>query len=175
LPEQLAEGRMMAWGYSPAISDFTRKPATPAATPAPTQALSIEEEELALQTLLTFFDLLHTGEYEQASKLYGGSYEMLMESNPTLHPKDHITLLKHACEINGLMCLRVHDAVLQEQTVPYEFQFIVEFEYDDGTIFVLGPCCGASETDNPPVQQFAYTVKRFNDQFRVMELPIYAG
>jgi Tol biopolymer transport system component len=174
LPDQLADGRMMAWGYSPALSDFARIPATPTATPAPTQALSIEEEEeLALQTLLTFFDLLHTGEYEQASDLYGGSYEMLMESNPTLHPKDHTTLLKHACEINGLQCLQVHDAVIQEQKTPHEFQFIVEFEYDDGSLFVSGACCGATETDMPPVQQFPYTVKRFNDQFRVMELPVY--
>ena len=66
----------------------------------------------------------------------------------------------------------VSDAVLQEPVLPHEFRFIVEFKYDDGTRIVLGPCCGATETEMPPKWQFPYTVVRVGDQFRVMELPV---
>jgi len=57
----------------------------------------------------------------------------------------------------------VSDGVLQEPVLPYEFRFIVEFKYDDGTLIMLGPCCGATETDMPPKSQFPYTVVRVGD------------
>jgi TolB protein len=173
LPEPLAGIRIVDWGYSAALSSLASTPTPPPATPIPTPVMSAEEEiALALQTLRKFFELLHAGEYEQASNLYGGSYQMLMEWNPKLHPKDHPILLKIGCEINGLNCLRVHDAVFQEKTDQHEFHFLVAFVYDDGALFVRGPCCGATETENPPVWQFLYTVKWVNGQLRVMQLPI---
>jgi hypothetical protein len=44
----------------------------------------------------------------------------------------------------------------------------------DGSLFVLGPCCGANETEMPPVSQFEYKVTRdASGQFVVMDLPPY--
>jgi hypothetical protein len=49
----------------------------------------------------------------------------------------------------------------------------VMFVREDGTRFELGPCCGATEAEMPPVWQFPYTVIKTNDQYRVMEEPVY--
>jgi len=49
----------------------------------------------------------------------------------------------------------------------------VEFVWLDGTLFKLGPCCGATEAEMPPVWQFPYTVKKIDGQFKVMEGPVY--
>ncbi len=58
----------------------------------------------------------------------------------------------------------------------YEDSYIfqVEFSNLDGSLFVLGPCCGANETEMPPVSQFEYTVSRNADhRFVVMNTPPY--
>jgi hypothetical protein len=148
--------------------------AAPAITPSATGGLTADpEQEQAYRTLIAFFDRLHAGDYEQAAELYGGSYETLMYWNPMIPPDDHLALWKNGCEINGLVCLKVQDAILEEGAAPGEFRFILEFENEDGTRFTLGPCCGASETEMPPKWQFPYTVKRVGDQFQVMDLPVY--
>ncbi len=145
----------------------------PAVTLSATGGLTQDlEQEQAYRTLIDFFDRLHAGDYEQAAELYGGSYETLIYWNPTIPAEDHLALWKNGCEINGMVCLKVHQAILQEQSAPGEFQFIVEFENEDGTRFTLGPCCGASETEMPPKWEFPYTVKRVGDQFLVMDLPV---
>jgi len=149
------------------------KPVAPAITPSPTGVITQDVGQAqAYQTLIDFFDRLHAGDYAQADALYGGSYETLMYWNPTIPPEDHLALWKNGCEINGLVCLKVHAATLLEEAAPNEFMFMVEFEQADGTRFTLGPCCGASETEMPPKWQFAYTVKRVGDQFLVMDLPV---
>src|SRR6185436_20573902 len=105
--------------------------------------------------------------------LYGGSYEELQNNNPNVDPSDHAKLLENACEINGHNCLPARTAIFKElQGDTYVFQ--VEFSNPDGSLFVLGPCCGADETEMPPVSQFEYHVARPADgTFRVMELPPY--
>ena len=64
-------------------------------------------------------------------------------------------------------------ATLQEQ-VGDSYIFQVEFNNPDGSLFVLGPCCGADETEMPPVSQFEYTVSRKAEgKFVVMNTPPY--
>jgi len=36
------------------------------------------------------------------------------------------------------------------------YVFQVKFNNPDGSLFILGPCCGASETGMPPVSQLKY-------------------
>jgi len=74
--------------------------------------------------------------------------------------------------INGLMCLGIKTIVGEEEVLATEFRFIVEFMNDDGTLFVRGPCCGATEKEMPPQSQFAYTVKKVEGRFLVQELPV---
>jgi len=143
----------------------------PQATPAPTSLPSTASE--AQEVLIQFFDLLNAKQYAKADLLYGGDYEQLQIFNSAADPADHAALWSWSCENAGLQCLKVRTAtfkVLQSDT--YIFQ--VEFSNADGSLFVLGPCCGADETEMPPVSQFEYHVARTSDgTYLVMDLPPY--
>jgi hypothetical protein len=51
--------------------------------------------------------------------------------------------------------------------------FTVQFEKPDGTLFVRGPCCGATEQEMPSQSDFVFTVVRQGEGFAVQELPVY--
>jgi hypothetical protein len=102
----------------------------------------------------------------------GGTYDILRDWNPTIAQDDYATLFKNGCAMNGLKCLSIRTIVREEQVSP-EFRFTVEFMNDDGTLFVRGPCCSATETELPPQTQFAYAVKKIEDRFLVQDLPVY--
>lgn len=141
-------------------------------TEAPPTSLPSTASE-AHETLIKFLNLLNTKQYAEADILYGGDYEQLEIFSSDADPSDHASLWANACELAGLQCLKVRTAmfkVLRGDT--YIFQ--VEFSNPDGSLFVLGPCCGANETEMPPVSQFEYKVTRnSNAKFVVMDLPPY--
>jgi hypothetical protein len=128
----------------------------------------------ASEVLINFFNLLHAGEYEQAAALYGGPYKVLQGYNPDLNPEDHAALWQNGCEVNGLQCKQIKNILEETEISATEVHFVVEFQNDDGSLFILGPCCGATETEMPSVSQFEYTVLQ-NDagNFVVIELPAY--
>ena len=126
----------------------------------------------AQQALVDFFQLLHDGKYQEASELYSGSYEWLISSNPDLAPTDLAGLLERGCTQNGLMCLEALSAENLLTASSSKTIFQVEFKLEDGSLFVLGPCCGADETEMPPVSQFPYrVVEREDGSWGVDELP----
>lgn len=128
----------------------------------------------ARQALVDFFSHLEEGDFDTAQELYGGSYEVLIGFNPSLDPDDHAALWENACSLNGFQCLGVRTATFKELTVQGEYIFTVEFNLPDGTLFVLGPCCGATETEMPPVSQFEYRVIEDTDgNYVVLDLPVY--
>ena len=139
--------------------------------PAPTSLPSTAGE--AHDTLVNFLTLLNTKNYDEAVLLYGGSYEQLIIFNPEIDPMDHVALWMWACDNQLLQCLEVRSATFKElRGDTYVFQ--VEFSNPDGSLFVLGPCCGANETDMPPVSQFEYTVTgKPEGPFFVMDAPPY--
>ena len=125
----------------------------------------------ARAALITYFSLLHAGRYADAINYYGGSYDILSSTNPEIDPNDRVALIKYGCIL--LMCLEVRTIVQAEIASPTEFKFVVEFKNEDGSLFVRGPCCGASETDMPPESQFAVLVIKVDDRFLVQQLPVY--
>lgn len=127
----------------------------------------------AHEILINFFSLLNAGKYEEADALYSGNYEQLQVFNPDVDANDHATLWERACKMSGLQCLQVRTATFKSlQGDTYVFQ--VEFNNPDGSLFVLGPCCGANETEMPPVSQFEYRVSRTAPgKFSIMDLPPY--
>jgi len=143
----------------------------PINSPQPTSLPSTAGE--GQQTLIKFFSLLNAKKYAEADALYGGSYEQLQVFNPDADPSDHAALWTSACEMSGLQCLTVRTATFMNlRGDMYVFQ--VEFNDPDGSLFVLGPCCGTNETEMPPVSQFEYKVSRnTSGQFVVMDLPPY--
>ncbi len=128
--------------------------------------------DLARHTLLTFFTLLHDGRYAEAVPLYGGDYETLRIQNPDTPAEDYAALWKASCT-HQTPCLLVSKIIKEKSIAQDELEFVVEFVRLDGTLFKLGPCCGETETDMPPVWQFPYTVKKVDGMFKVMEGPVY--
>ena len=149
-----------------------------ACQPSPPPATEINNNFNAVETqaqldLVTFFEKLNQGNYEDAVSLYGGSFETLQGYNPDVDPEDQATLMKFGCEINGLTCLQVYNAELKSQSGG-EFIFEVQFRSADGEIFVLGPCCGASEEEMPPVSVFEIRVSCDSESgCKVLDLPPY--
>jgi len=127
----------------------------------------------ASQVLIDFLNLLHTENYADAAPLYGGDYEQLQVFNPEIDPNDRVALWSWVCDNQLLQCLEVRSITFQE-IVGDSYTFQVEFNNPDGSLFVLGPCCGANETEMPPVSQFEFTVTRNADgKFVVMNTPPY--
>ena len=153
---------------APVPTTLTSKP--PTVTPgSPTP----NDLERAREALTSYFSLLHAGRYSEAIQYYGGTYDILRDWNPDVDKDDYATLFKRGCTDNGLRCLRINAIVRQEEVPPTEFRFMVEFMNDDGTLFVRGPCCGATETEMPPESQFAFTVRKVDNRFLAQELPVY--
>ena len=143
------------------------------------QVTAIEErqegvtpEQAAQAVMVTFYDLLNQGEYEKAVELYGGSYEALEYFNPVMDAADRAGLLTAACEINGFICA----PVLSVTAIGSDHQGILAFEVvyanPDGSRFVLGPCCGATEEEMPPVDVFTVRVNcERENECQVLDLP----
>ena len=148
------------------------QPVNPTLTqPAPTSLPSTASE--AQRVLVNFLTSLHTKNYAQAVPLYAGEYESLQVFNPEIDPNDTIALWTWACDNQLLQCLEVRSTTFKE-LVGDSYVFQVEFNSPDGNLFVLGPCCGANETEMPPVSQFEFTVSRTADgKFVVMNTPPY--
>lgn len=126
----------------------------------------------ARDALREYFNALYAGDHERVIELYGGSYELLQEWNPAVPVDDHDLLFWYACNVNGLVCLPVKD-IISEAFDGEKFTFTVEFLTKSGDVFVLGPCCGASEEDEPSQTQFKFTVRKAGDNYLVEELPVY--
>ena len=142
-------------------------------TPTPNLAPS-EDEALAAHAIYDFFNTLQAGDYAEAAQQFGGSYDVLTGYNPEVDPDDFATLWRNGCSINGLNCLKARSLTLAGQPAPGEYLFDVEFSTREGELFVLGPCCGVDETQQPPVWVFPIRVVRGEDGgYRVIDLPPY--
>jgi len=141
---------------------------------SPTEAETTALDQ-AQQTLIDFFDLLVAGNYERAAALHvddADFYDTLRQNNPEVDPSDHAALLQAACTFQ-LRCMRILRVVSRQGLGANQFQFVVEFANLDGSLFVLGPCCGADETSMPPVSQFEFLVENDGGFYLVLSSPIY--
>ena len=131
-------------------------------------------EAKAEMVLLNFHTYLNLEKYDQAVDMYGGTYDALLGYNPTISGEDKEGLLQAACEFNGFVCLDILSAELKEVNDQGDFTFEVRFSNPDGSEFVLGPCCGATEEEMPPVSSFSVQVHCEDDKScKVMGLPPY--
>lgn len=135
---------------------------------------SLTEVGQAQQVLERYFSALAADDYAMADSLYGGDYQLFLDWNHDLSADDYTALWERACKWNGLNCLAVRSATLIAQQADV-FTFSVEFSNPDGSLYILGPCCGADETTMPPLSRFDIRVRRDADgQFKVLDLPVYS-
>lgn len=135
--------------------------------------INIDDIVVAQDVLIKYFDLLNSKEYDEAIKYHGSGYSVLEYWNPNTDVNDYASLLKHGCESNGLRCLKIKNVISRQQISSTEFNFVVQFENNDGSLFEQGPCCGATEEQMPTKTDFGYKVKKIDDLFLVMTGPIY--
>ena len=134
---------------------------------------SLSESEKAGQALTRFFSELSNGNYSEAARLYGGSYEILEDFNPDLELDDHVTMWENGCQINGLQCITIRTITFNELLDTGEYEFTVEFNDPAGNLFILEACCGENPTTAPQFQ-FKYRVMEAGEgKFLVLDLPIY--
>jgi hypothetical protein len=133
----------------------------------------LPDEAAAQQALVDFFERLHAGDYAAAADLYGGSYEPMLAHNPELDPSNHTALFQAACTINGAQCLTVASAEPISDGADGDIVFRVRFATNDGSIFVLGPCCGGSAGGSQ--SEFTFHVRKTAEYlFLVMDPPVYS-
>lgn len=136
-----------------------------------TEELSLMES-VAMETLTQFFSSLHDGLYAEATRIYGGSYQELVDMNSLIDPADYEALWENACKINGFQCLYVESIGPKSHTSPTEFTFLVGFMDDEGNTFRREACCGDSGAT--PQGEFEFKVQKGQDgEFKVMDLPVY--
>jgi len=155
-----------------ALASCLAPPANPSSRQTAPTSLSSTTSE-AHDVLINFLTFLHTKNYAEAAPLYGGEYEALQVFNPEIDPEDPVALWTWVCDNQLLQCLEVRSATFKE-LVGEAYIFQVEFNNPEGSLFVLGPCCGATETEMPPVSRFEFTVTRNSaGSFVVMNTPPY--
>lgn len=144
------------------------------------------------EVLELFFKYLSEKKYSDAVYFYDGSYESLRGWN-SLVPKDDLeTLWKNACEINGLHCLPILKVVKKEKLIPKEvfskdallewrekenkynivYEYTVNYQNQDGTVFETGPCCGQEDT-GVRIKDFKVLVAGNGENFFVLNAPEY--
>lgn len=144
-----------------------------AETVPPTQVVSMEQQDEAHRVLGEYLGALANGDYERGDALYGGSFEPLWALTIfRLDPSDRLAIWRSICGGGFLQCLPVRDIALQEATST-AFHYKVSFSNRDGSLFVVGPCCGGNATEHPPVSLFEYEVIQSGDNMLVVGLPPY--
>ena len=121
----------------------------------------------------------HAGRYQAVTK---GLAELPPDLVPVLvdwdpgwqpDPEDVAAVVEKACT-GGFICLPIRRVVAVERISEIEYEFLVELSQDDGSVFILEPCCGATETEMTPQSEFRYQVVRDPaGQWRVRWAPIY--
>ncbi len=147
------------------------------AAPSAPAAEGITDLDHARQTLIDFFSLLSNGDYEGAVLRFADDaetdfYATALRNNVDVDPASPAALMEAVCTYQ-LRCMEILNVVSGQQVSETDFVFTVEFANPDGTLFVLGPCCGSNETEMPPVSQFEYRVEKAGSEFLVHGSPVY--
>jgi len=135
----------------------------------------INDVNVAQNTLLAFFDFLKDEKFDKAVELFEpvglDSWEWLENFSPDEERKNRALVLKNYCRATGT-CLQAR-VLSVEKNNENEFIASVEFIHNNGEIFILGPCCGSTEEEMPPMQKFDFRIHKKDNLFKVSTPPIY--
>jgi hypothetical protein len=139
-----------------------------------------DESEMAKNTLVAFFDYLSKNEFEKALGLFspddntdigGFSWEGLADFSLPAERNNKAKVLENYCKATGT-CLKAKVLEVKKGTGD-NYDLVVQFLNADGSVFVKGPCCGATEETMPSTSKFDFKVKKINNAFKVLTNPVY--
>lgn len=172
------------WAFVPAINDtdihlnptdFPMSSITQEAYPSTSTPINDKASMMQAQnTLISFYDLLYSKKYEEASKIFIGGYGGIIMWNPKINVQDYPTLLQTACEFNDYKCtLRVARITNKEQISPMEFHFTVEYKREDGSLYQR-PYSEGDRKESTMISQFQVkVVKDCDGKYFVATWPFY--
>lgn len=140
------------------------------------EPVSKDESEMAKNTLVAFFDYLSKNEFEKALGLFSlddpsNSWEGLESFSLPEERNNKAKVLENYCKATGT-CLKAKVLEVKKGTGD-NYDLVVQFLNIDGSIYVFGPCCGATEETMPSKNKFDYKVKKINNAFKVSTAPLY--
>lgn len=98
-------------------------------------------------------------------RLYGGSYDWLVQFSPEEN-KDNKQKLIENYLITIPQNLQLNEIVEKKEVSKDEYMYVITFKKEDGTLFEV------READLKR-SEFTYTIKKIDQQFKVMEVPPY--
>ena len=131
---------------------------------------NIEQAQLVISR---FFDLLSDELYSEAATLYGGNNGFFQACSPRVDLSDHEEHWRAGCGRCGLQCLKVRELEYAERMSDGRLRFLAKFSKENGEILVVGPCCGATEEEEPPDSIFSVFAEKSDSGYRVVSLPPY--
>lgn len=138
---------------------------------------SIQDESAkAVEVLVSFFAYLSNQNFEKALTLFelddpANSWEGLENFSLPEDRNNKAKVLNNYCEATGT-CLKAKIIETKKENDD-TYNLVVQFQNTNGSIFVLGPCCGATEEEMPSRDKFDFKVKKINNLFKVTTAPVY--
>lgn len=136
-----------------------------------TRTVTVDKEaQVAKETLERFFNKLHDEKYNDAVCLFEPIEEDWREWSELSEDKkaDELRFTYRSVGIP------IKPKVLEVWNVDSGvYRFEVQFITDSGTIYVQGPCCGATEEMTPSQSEFIFFVRKTTAGYKVGTFPVY--
>ena len=165
--EECADGMSVAGCFACqfACSEIPTKPSKAAVT--------IVQPTTPQDALTTFFDYLSKNDFERAILLTDENNSEFWDSVGIYGQEatEKAKILENYCRATQT-CLKAK-VLATKAAANGEYDLTVQFINNDGTTYVFGPCCGATEEEMPSKDQFDFTVKKIGNNFKVMTPPMY--
>ncbi|MDA8242431.1 MAG: hypothetical protein M0Z67_18930 [Nitrospiraceae bacterium] len=139
------------------------------------------ELQTAKETLIEFFNYLHGGQYDKAVLLFEpwekgvgrqrSNWEGISSILPPAERSDKGKALGAYYRSVGVP---IRAKVLDiKKVADNEYKLKIQFLKDDGSIYVYGPCCGATEKEMPSETEFDYFVQGIKGIYKVRTPPLF--
>ncbi len=129
--------------------------------------------EMAGEVVVDFFEKLEAKDFEGGLEIFEPEdWEAMASFSAEEEQGDKAKVLENYCASVGT-CLKARVLKVEDRSNG-DFEVTVNLLSEDGSNFVLGPCCGATEEEMSPQEEFSFLVKKTSEgDFVVVSAPQY--
>lgn len=142
-----------------------------------------KELQAAKKTLINFFNYLHDGQYDNAALLFEPWEEGVGMHRSSWEGILSVLLPEESNDKGKALALGayyrtvgvpIRAKVLDiKKVADNEYKLKIQFLKDDGSIYVYGTCCVATEKEMPSETEFDYFVHRIKGVYKVRTPPLF--